>query len=107
MDPKHLEELIAVERSYWWHVAKRELVTDLLLRHFPPPARLVEGGVGGGANLLACRDLGYRRVGLRPDARAAVEHCRKLGVEDVRTHDLEQSPGRSTEGRPTSWSCLM
>jgi hypothetical protein len=31
-----------VGRSYWWHVAKRALVTDLLRRHFPTPARLVE-----------------------------------------------------------------
>jgi SAM-dependent methyltransferase len=89
MDPRHLEELIAVERSYWWHIAKRELVTEVLRRHFPPPARLVEGGVGGGANLLTFRDLGYRVSGLdlMPES---VAHCRSLGIADVRTHDLEE-----------------
>jgi SAM-dependent methyltransferase len=88
MDPKHLEELIAVERSYWWHVAKRELIVELLLKRFPPPAKLVEGGVGGGANLLAFRELGYSVVGL--DLMAdSVAHCRGLGIDDVLAHDLQ------------------
>lgn len=89
VDPKHLEALIAVERSYWWHVAKRELVLELLLRHAPPPGVLIEGGVGGGANAEAFRDLGYevRGFDLMPQA---VEHCRALGFSGVRTHDLQE-----------------
>jgi SAM-dependent methyltransferase len=89
MDRKHLDELIAVEREYWWHVAKRELVLDLLLRHAPPPARLIEGGIGGGANLLTFRALGYHVSGfdLMPES---VEHCRELGIDDVRAHDLQE-----------------
>lgn len=89
MDSKHLEELIAVERGYWWHVAKRELVVDLLRRFFPPPARLVEGGIGGGANLQTFRELGYDVSGfdLMPEA---VAHCRTLGIDDVRIHDLQE-----------------
>lgn len=89
MDPKHLEELIAVERSYWWHVSKRELIIEVLRRHFPAPARLVEGGIGGGANLLAFRDLGYSVSGfdLMPEA---VAHCQRLGLDDVRVLDLHQ-----------------
>ena len=89
MDLGHLEELIAVERGYWWHVAKRELATELVHRRFPAPARLIEGGVGGGANLLAFREMGYRVSGLdlMPES---VEHCRTLGIEDVRAHDLQE-----------------
>ena len=87
MDLKHLEALVAVERSYWWHVGKRQLVTELLLSRWPPPARLIEGGVGGGANLEALRDLGYDVSGLdvMPES---VAQCRALGIEDVREHDL-------------------
>jgi hypothetical protein len=96
MDQKHLEELIAVERSYWWHVAKRALVTGLLQRDFPPPARLVEGGVGGGANLLAFRDMGYLVSGFDV-LPAAVAHCQKLGIADVHVHDL-QDPWTVAEG---------
>src|SRR5262245_24170330 len=83
LDAKHLDELIQVDRTYWWHVAKRELGLDLLRRHFPPPARLVEGGLGGGANLLTFRDLGYGVSGfdMIPDA---IELCRRLGIDDAR-----------------------
>lgn len=89
MDHKHLDALIAIERTYWWHVAKRALVLGLLRKHAPPPGRLVEGGVGGGANLLAYRDLGYEVTGfdLIPES---VEHCRGLGLEDVRVHNLQE-----------------
>jgi SAM-dependent methyltransferase len=89
MDPRHLENLISVERTYWWHVAKRKLVLELLRHHAPPPGLLIEGGVGGGANSLAFRDLGYdvRGFDLMPEA---VEHCLGLGLGDVRIHDLQE-----------------
>lgn len=88
MDPKHLNELIAVERTYWWHLAKRELVCGQLVRHLPPPGRLVEGGVGAGGNLLAFRDLGYEVTGFdcMPES---VAHCRESGLPDVHVHELE------------------
>jgi SAM-dependent methyltransferase len=90
MHSEHLHELIAVERTYWWHIAKRALVTDILLRDVKPPARLIEGGVGGGQNLLTFQKLGYRVTGfdIMPEA---VAHCRRLGINDVRIHDLEKS----------------
>jgi SAM-dependent methyltransferase len=89
MDPSHLENLISVEQTYWWHVAKRELVLELLRRHAPSPGLLVEGGVGGGANSLAFRDLGYDVRGFDLMAKA-VEYCRGLGLGDVRVHDLQE-----------------
>ena len=30
MDPSHLTELVTLEDSYWWHVAKRQLVMQLM-----------------------------------------------------------------------------
>ena len=42
MDPSHLQELVELEDNYWWHVAKRKLVTRLLKKHCPPPGRLVD-----------------------------------------------------------------
>jgi SAM-dependent methyltransferase len=89
MDPQHLDELIALEKSYWWHIAKRELVLKVLRDYFPPPGLLVEGGVGGGANLCAFRDLGYEVRGFDL-MQASVDHCHALGLPDVRVHDLEE-----------------
>src|SRR5437016_8194 len=64
MDPRHLQELMAVEQHYWWHRAKRALVLDVLRRALAPPGRLVEGGVGAGGNLAAFARLGYQVSGL-------------------------------------------
>ncbi len=89
MDPKHLEELIDVEQHYWWHLAKRELVVELLRRYFPPPARLVEGGIGGGGNLRALQQLGYQVTGFDLMAES-VEHCRRVAQLDVHQHDLQE-----------------
>lgn len=89
MDPSHLQELVELEDSYWWHVAKRQLVTRLLLRYSPPPGRLVEGGIGSGRNLVEFSALGYDVTGfdLMPES---VAHVRQRGIEDVRVHDLGQ-----------------
>ena len=89
MGADHLEELIALDDSYWWHVAKRELITRLLTRNFPPPGRVVEGGFGSSRNLSEFRRQGYAVIGL--DAMPeAVEHARRNGFEQVYQHDLAQ-----------------
>ncbi|MCA9057796.1 MAG: methyltransferase domain-containing protein, partial [Planctomycetaceae bacterium] len=87
MDPSHLQELVSLEDSYWWHVAKRQLVTRLLNRHCPPPGRLVEGGIGSGRNLVEFREMGYDVTGfdLMPES---VDHVRNRGIDDVQVHDL-------------------
>lgn len=87
MDPSHLQELVTLEDSYWWHVAKRQLVISLLEKYCPAPGRLVEGGIGSGRNLVEFNQLGYDVTGfdLMPES---VQHVRNRGIEDVRVHDL-------------------
>ena len=89
MDPSHLKELVTLEDSYWWHVAKRQLVLRLLEQYCPAPGRLVEGGIGSGRNLVEFNELGYDVTGfdLMPES---VQHVRDRGIEDVRVHDLGQ-----------------
>lgn len=89
MDRRHFDELVQLESSYWWHVAKRDLVTRLLTRHFPAPGRLVEGGIGSARNLLHFREIGYDVTGfdILDDA---VELARERGLNDVHVHDLTQ-----------------
>ena len=87
MQASHLQQLVDLEDSYWWHVAKRQLVTRLLQKYCPPPGRLAEGGIGSGRNLIEFQELGYDVTGfdLMPES---VEHVRSRGVEDVHVHDL-------------------
>ena len=89
MDSAHLTELRELDDNYWWHIAKRRMVSALLEQHVPAPGRLIEGGVGAGRNLLAFRELGYSVAGydIMPEA---VEFCRQRGIDDVQVHDLGQ-----------------
>ena len=89
MDPGHLDELIELEDSYWWHVAKRRLVSDLLQTHFPPPGILVEGGIGSSRNLVEFQALGYEVHGfdIMP---ASVQHARERGLRHVAEHNLTE-----------------
>lgn len=88
MDPGHLTQLVELEDSYWWHVAKRQLVLRLLKRFAPAPGRLVEGGIGSGRNLVEFSRLGYSVSGFDLMAES-VEHVRQRGIDDVHVHDLE------------------
>ncbi|MEZ6062334.1 MAG: class I SAM-dependent methyltransferase [Planctomycetaceae bacterium] len=89
MDSSHLRQLVDLEDGYWWHVAKRQLVTRLLERFCPAPGHLVEGGIGSGRNLVEFREMGYQVTGfdLMPES---VAHVRGRGIDDVRVHDLGQ-----------------
>jgi len=87
MDPAHLDELIELEDTYWWHVSKRRLVMGLLARHLPAPGRLVEGGVGSARDLSEFQHAGYAVSGY--DAMPeSVANARERGL-DVVSHDLE------------------
>ncbi|MEZ6125917.1 MAG: class I SAM-dependent methyltransferase [Planctomycetaceae bacterium] len=87
MQASHLQQLVDLEDSYWWHVAKRRLVTRLLEEYCPAPGRLAEGGIGSGRNLLEFERMGYDVCGfdLMPES---VEHVRQRGIENVQVHDL-------------------
>jgi len=87
MDPSHLTQLVDLEDSYWWHVAKRQLAVRLLTRFCPPPGHVVEGGIGSGRNLVEFNRLGYDVSGFDL-MQESVDHVRQRGIEDVRVHDL-------------------
>ena len=89
MDANHLDELVELEETYWWHVAKRELVLKLLNRYVPSRGLLIEGGVGSCRNLLEFRRQGYDVAGLdvMPEA-VDLAHARDLN--QVHLQDLAE-----------------
>lgn len=89
MDPEHLTDLIELEENYWWHVAKRKLVTEILTREFPAPGLLIEGGIGSARNLLEFNRQGYDVIGFDLMEKA-VEYGRSRGLENVHVHELSQ-----------------
>lgn len=88
MDVRHLDNLADIEATYWWSVAKRDLVRKLLTQWAPPPGMLVEGGVGAGTNLVAFREMGYEVRGLDASPEA-IGYCRDRDVE-ASVHDLQE-----------------
>lgn len=89
MESSHLDQLIELEDTYWWHVAKRRLVCDLLGKYFRPPGLLVEGGIGSGRNLIEFQKLGFEVQGFDIMS-ASVEHARARGLDNVDEHDLSR-----------------
>ena len=89
MDLKHLDALYRLEGEYWWHVSKRRIVAGLLKKYVPPPAEVLEVGVGAGGNLEFFRQMGYSVKGYDILAEA-VEYCRKRGLQQVERHDINQ-----------------
>jgi SAM-dependent methyltransferase len=85
MDTDHLQELVELEDR--WHIAKRQLITSLVCEHVPPPARIVEGGVGSARNLDEFQRQGYQVTGLDVLPEAVAQGWSR-GVDDVRVHDL-------------------
>ena len=87
MEPEHLKEMQLFEAGYWWHIAKRILVKDTLLRFCPPPAKLLEGGVGTGENLRHFKNMGYKVSGF-DSMPESCEYCSGKNI-DILLHDIE------------------
>jgi SAM-dependent methyltransferase len=89
MEIAHLNQLIELEDSYWWHVAKRSWATELLKSYAAPPSKIIEGGIGAAGNLVRWRDMGYNVTGL-DFLEESVQHASSLGLSDVYKHDLHE-----------------
>ncbi|QDU14629.1 hypothetical protein CA11_24380 [Gimesia maris] len=89
MDPGHLSELIELEETYWWHVAKRKLVIDILSREYPAPGILIEGGIGAARNILEFSQMGYEVAGFDL-MQESVDYGRGRGLKNLSVHELSQ-----------------
>lgn len=89
MEIAHLYELGTLESSYWWHVAKRQLITQLLQEQVPPPNLLVEGGIGAAGNLQSWQSLGYSVHGL-DCLDESIAFAKQRGIDNVSVHDLHE-----------------
>ena len=69
MRASELEKMFRLEDSYWWFVARRRLVRDLLARYLPgvggPGVRILDVGCGTGATLGVLAEFGEKAAGDR------------------------------------------
>lgn len=70
MNHERIEELARHERSYWWHVGRRDIIRTFLQDiHLPPSATIVDVGCGPGLNLALLGHYGTV-IGVDPNAAA-------------------------------------
>ena len=80
MRPAELAKMFELEDTYWWFVARRELVRELLLQCRPKhaDAAILDVGCGTGATLAAVDDLGaVLGIDRSPEA---LQFCQKRGL---------------------------
>jgi len=61
MRPSELRKMFDLENTYWWFVARRELVGELVRKHrrrLPASPRILDVGCGGGAGLATFGQVG-------------------------------------------------
>jgi SAM-dependent methyltransferase len=90
--PAELAKMFDLEDSYWWFVARRELVRALLVRHRPAGEgmRVLDVGCGTGATLKALSALGTV-VGIDRSAEA-LRYCRQRGSKRLALGKGEELP---------------
>jgi 2-polyprenyl-3-methyl-5-hydroxy-6-metoxy-1,4-benzoquinol methylase len=89
MEKNEYQTMFDIETDYWWFVARRKLITQLVRGEAGGRAdvRILDVGCGTGANLDALRRYGESfGVDLSSDA---IEHCRMRGLKDLAISRLE------------------
>jgi ubiquinone/menaquinone biosynthesis C-methylase UbiE len=82
--------MFEMEETYWWFVARRRLVCELIDGlAMPAKTRLLDVGCGTGANLKAF-DESFERVGIDV-SRAALGFCQQRGLDSLVQAKIEQS----------------
>ncbi len=87
------QELYERETKHWWHLAKRNLVREVLNRfRRAKSAKILDLGCGTGANLEMLGRFGTAwGVDSSPEA---LRFCRKRGLENVRLGSAQNTPFR-------------
>lgn len=80
-------EMYLQEEQYWWHIAKRRLVIDFVPKI---PRKILDVGCGTGMLMKELRQRGYFVCGIENN-RLAIEFCKKRGLEEIKTCDLENN----------------
>src|SRR5579871_3611866 len=82
--------MFEMEETYWWFLARRKLVCQLIDRlALPAHSRLLDVGCGTGANLKAFNKE-FERFGIDV-SNAALEFCHMRGLTSLLQGTIEQS----------------
>ena len=81
MRDEDIEEMVSIERTYWWHQGKRHIVRGILSRYLRKRGRILDYGCGGGDNLGVLSAFGTAE-GV-DTSQTVVDWCRKRDLGNV------------------------
>ena len=88
--PVEYTRMFEMEETYWWFVARRRLVCELIDQlAMPAKSRLLDVGCGTGANLKAFGKQ-FERVGIDMSS-AALSFCQQRGIDSLVQAKVEDS----------------
>lgn len=82
MRPDEYRVMFEIEDAYWWYLGLRTLLRELLDRHVPRGARILDAGCGTGANLQLLQARGHA-IGV-DISEQAIAFCRARGIPSDR-----------------------
>lgn len=94
MEPHEYARIARRESFYFWHVGRREILREALLRHVSPDAsgrqKILDYGCGPGGNILVLKDFGV--VSGVDVADPALQFAKTRGFRELVKVDGSQTP---------------
>lgn len=92
MELQEYRTMFELENHYWWFVARRDLVAQIVREEASKSqhAKIFDVGCGTGANLTTLRNYG-ESYGIDMQ-REAILYCRERGINDLAISRIEQIP---------------
>jgi SAM-dependent methyltransferase len=81
-----------LEDSHWWYRARRQIVSEIIMRFVPPSSEIIDYGSGTGGTADSLKELGYNVVAADISEKA-LEVCRVRGLGTV---NLKEEPLKSS-----------
>lgn len=84
------QDLFRLEKTHWWHIAKRKTVKNLLKRHLKKrKGKILDIGCGTGKNMESLQDFGT--VWGIDSSSEAIKFCQKRGLKNLKLGRAEKT----------------
>ncbi len=91
MKKYYIEEFDRLEKTHWWHIAKRELIASLIKRNlYYSKKRLEILEIGAGTANISSQFLNQAVITVLDKSKTALSFCRKKGIKRLIHADFEK-----------------
>lgn len=89
MQTKLFSEMFRQEKTYWWHVAKRQLVMEFITKYRKFGEQVLDIGCGTGAMMEDLKTV-FSDVSGLDGSKDAIDFCHKRGIKSAQLFDFEK-----------------